>query len=125
MPSPEEQELETLISQLAQSTSIGLVPWKAANPTTFVFDRVTSTTAVARITLQRIDRQIIAPTRMVKHEYVFQAVEIRSGQTYQKLSVTSSGQPSLTGKLEQLYQLVSSGLSRQGLDFLKKIIPES
>jgi hypothetical protein len=129
MPSPETQELEQLISQLTDATRTGLVSWRAVNPTTFIWDKPELGGVTARITLQRVDRQVVStpPGRIVMQQagFILQGLEIRGGQGFQKITINSQSQPELTQKLQELFQLVSTGLSRQGLDFLRDIIPKS
>lgn len=91
-------------------------------------DEVSKSEVRAKIVAQveRVDRQVVIPPNRITQQstYVFQVVELKPGaQPSQKLSVGSTGQSEVNPKLQELFQLVSSGLSRQGLDFLRSVIP--
>jgi len=124
MPSLEITEFLSYIEQLTVATRSGSVEWTRVNPTTFTWDTIKPTPA--RLSLQRVDRRdrvVKAGRPMVitsKH-YVFQAVDPEEG--LQKLSISGADDPDVNQKLEALYDAISSGLSRKGLDFLKSLLP--
>ena len=124
---PNPNELFVYIDRLIAATKSGHVDWAKANPTTYIW--TSSGTVPARLMIQRVDRspadrmkaQALNPTlRLPVRYYVFQAVELPNAV---KLSINGSEDQEPNAKLEELYETITSGFARKGLDFLKSILP--
>lgn len=119
MASPSEQ-LAAYIHQLSEQTSAGKMIWKQANPTTLVWEA--ESPPYARITLQKVAR----PTRVMggrvvtATNYILQALD-KTGLA--RLSLSSVEFPDLKETLAELYSHARVSLNRDGLEFLKKILP--
>ena len=112
MEQKEKTEIHQCIQQLAETTRQGKVQWTKANPTTFMWSPQQS----VRVVLQLIEQRI--GPRSVRY-YLFQAVD----NTGPKLTLNGSQDSETNTKLDDLYQAIESYISRQGIDFLKSIIP--
>ena len=128
MPSPESGEFRTYLDELIEATRAGSVEWKPVNPTTYVWEAPGATGA--RLSIQRIDRtQPVTEDGHIKlrrvSSYLFQAFEMLGPAVKQRLSIESDEEPDLNPKFETLYEIAKTGLSRKGLDFLRKILPKS
>src|SRR5438067_894009 len=129
MPTPESQELQMRVDDLITATRNGSFQWRAINPTTFIWEKITPDRGGARLTLQRVEQttqQIVQgrPPALIRQSFVIlQVIEIRSagGQSLQRLTISGANDPELNGKLQELFQIASSGYSQQGLDFLKNL----
>lgn len=127
MPNPEMSELQAYVDQLIEATHSGSVTWKAANPTTYVWD--TAGTPKGRLVLQRSERTHVQEDtkghiRPVKVPfYQFQVLEITPRGSELRISIDSSEQQFMNSNLDNLYELIKTGVSRKGLAFLKDIIP--
>jgi hypothetical protein len=129
MTSSESEGLQAYISDLITATNAGKVNWRTVNPTTFIWE--TGPPRNARVSLQRVDRvvqvavsQAVGPPRMAQQfqsSYVFQAFDGRTPTPV--LSVDTSGDPELTKRITELFELVKSSVSRKTLDFLRSILP--
>jgi hypothetical protein len=122
MPIPETDELKAYLDQLIEAARTGLMVWVEINPTTFVWD---SKAPVGRLSLQRVERNQPTLEKGVagikkSRSYLLQAFE---GLTVQRLSLSSSNNPELNSKLETLYEVVKTELTRRDLDFLKSLLP--
>jgi hypothetical protein len=134
MATPESQELLLRIDELINATRKGSFQWKAVNPTTYLWEKMDPAQGGtgAKVTLQRVENvsQRIVPGRpvsVVRQPYfILQVTEIKPG-TPQMPMLNASGAtyPELNSKLQELFQLAASGLSQQGLEFLKNLIPQS
>jgi hypothetical protein len=128
MPNPENQELMVYIDQLIEATRMGTMQWKGVNPTTYLWEKLEQR-AGARISLQRVERNVArrvssgAIQTVSAVNYIFQVFEVNGPQSIQRLSVDSADDPELTQKLNDLFVVIKSGVSRIGLDFLKDILP--
>ena len=127
MPSAESSELTNYLDQLIKATREGSIVWKSANPTTYFWERGDAMRG-ARLSLQRVDRN--SPVRVAGRltmqktsSYIFQAHEISEGALFLKVSIESADDPEFDERLKTLFDLIKTGLSRKGLDFLKEILP--
>lgn len=119
--SPEKAELRNYIEQLIEGTRSGSLEWNRANPSTYTWD---SNATNARLVLQRSERMVIRARVEKIAFYIFQAFETTpTGTRRIMLSVDTSEDHDIQRPLEELYQTIRSGISRKGLDFLKRSIP--
>ena len=130
MPTPEHGELQDYIGQLLEATRSGLIQWKAANPTTFTWDSPNSPgTPRGRLALQRLERTEVGLDQQNRAKvnkipyYIFQAFELEGSSYVQRININTSEDTTFHPLIEQLYELIRSGISRKALDFLKNVIP--
>ncbi|HTZ72384.1 MAG TPA: hypothetical protein VMB47_00555 [Candidatus Aquilonibacter sp.] len=137
MPNAETQGLQGYISELVAATRDGKIAWKAVNPTTFIWE---SGQPPARISLQRVERmaQVAVPAtavpgrpmqpprvvQMPQASYIFQAWDMSSPNAAPVLNLDSPYGTELNQPLNELFDLVKSGVSQKTLDFLKSILPK-
>jgi hypothetical protein len=127
MPS-ESQELLVYVDELIKGTRDNVFQWKPVNPTTYFWEKTTIAGGGGRITLQRVEQNVqsVVAGRVAVSRRVFcilTAFEIRTGGVaVQKLSVSGAVDPALNKKLQELFDLIASGFSQQGLEFLKTLL---
>jgi hypothetical protein len=128
MPSPEITEFQTYLDGLIEATRNGSVQWNMVNPTTYVWESG-GLGKGARVNLQRLDRTVavrapggaIVSKRMPS--YIFQASERSEGEIIQRVFIESGQDEELNRKFDVLYEVIKSGLSTKGMEFLKSILP--
>jgi len=133
MPTPESQEMQMRIDELIAATQQGSFQWKAINPTTFMWDKVKPGAVGARMILQRTEQNVVQvagpgrpPIMVRKPLFNLQVIEMQAnGGALPRVAISGMNEPELNSKLQQLFDLASSGFSQQGLDFLKEIISEA
>lgn len=136
MPIPEEG-VDQYLNELIDATQKGLVRWKAVNPTTFFWDAVSDGKRTGRISLQKVQRNIVPripgprPSGIaigspgVHTSYIFQAIDFNQAPNTPRISIDTYNQTQLNSKLEALFNLAGEGISKQDLDFLKGLLPQS
>jgi hypothetical protein len=132
MSNPESQELQMRIDELISATRKGTFQWKAVNPTTYLWEKIDQASGGARLTLQRVEQNIAQvgvpgrpPTIARQSFIILQVIEVKpGGPQVQRLGISGLGDPELNGKLQELFQLASSGYSQQGLEFLKNLVQQ-
>jgi hypothetical protein len=133
MATPESQEMQMRVDELIRATRKGSLQWKPVNPTTYLWEKMDPAQMAtgARLTLQRVEGNIVQAVGAAGRQigvrqsfYILQVVELKLGSQLQRLTISGSGDPQLNVKLQELFQLVSSGASQQGMEFLKSIIPQ-
>ena len=128
--SPESLELLKYLEELTQSTRNGTIDWKEANPTTYVWESRTRHDRAARVSLQRVDRNIqrtVAGRNFIQREthYILQAFELPMpiGNPQQKFSASGAEDQEVNEKLRILFEEVQAGVARKGLQFLREFLP--
>src|ERR1700722_14560247 len=136
MTNTETQGMQGYISELIGATRDGKIALKAVNPTTFIWE---SGQPPARISLQRVERmaQVVVPgaaiagrpqpprvVQMPQASYIFQAWDLSSPNLPPVLNLDSPHGTELNQPLNELFELVKSGVSQKTLDFLKSILPQ-
>lgn len=133
MPIPERAELERTVDELIAATRKGAFQWRPVNPSTYIWESPASASAPgAKITLQRVERisarntsaGTITITSTRKPNLRLDVHEFPEGIAAPVLKLTVSGADDdpINVKLEELFQLISSGHSEEGLDFLKRLV---
>jgi hypothetical protein len=127
MASPEAIELRGYLVNLINATREGTIQWRSVNPTTFVYETGTEEKG-ARLTLQRLERTVrtVVGGRIVANKsfsYLLQAHEVIGGRMTLKVNIDGDDDDDANERLSSLFDIVKSGLSRKGLDFLKEILP--
>lgn len=133
MASVESEGLQKYLDEVIAATSAGKIPWKSVNPTTFVWE-----TGNAKVSLQRVERitQVSIPpvqlpgrpplqqrmAQVASVSYVFQAFDM-GRPNVPILNLESSMDKALDQKLQDLFDLVKTGVSQKTLDFLRSILP--
>jgi hypothetical protein len=129
MASPEMAEFLAQIDALIEATRDGTMVWQRANPSTFVWrSRPTKETEVSAIlNLQKVEHREVVSGRPLTHRtvqaaYIFQAIDRRTKAAY--LTMNGIEEPALNERLGLLFETISAGITRKGLEFLKKVIPQ-
>jgi len=129
MANPERAELQKTVDELTSATRKGSFQWRAANPTTYVWEKRSEHPGTgARITLQRVEQNTLRKVSgiAVPGQRVFVILQVHEtsplGQPLLKLNVSGADDPEINAKLEDLFQLISSGVSEEGIDFLKSLL---
>lgn len=126
MNTPEVEALAEDIQQLIEKTKAGKANWLKSNPTTFTWD--TGPSPFARLSLQRIDQVKVAPVpggglqRTVVNNYVFQAVQLPMRAVKLAINTSDPKYAALHEPLQTLFEVISGGTEKEGLDFLRQII---
>jgi hypothetical protein len=137
---PTETELLAYLDELIEASRAGKIPWGQGNPTTFVWDVPNR----ARITLQQTSgvrggpQAIMRPRRpgvvlppvqqrpptpaVPFTSYVFQVQELATN--VMRIHTQNEDTTSVGKKLAELYQNITTNLSRKNLDFLKSLVPK-
>jgi hypothetical protein len=126
MASPETEQLQVYIDELINKTREGAFQWESVNPTTFVWQKTDPNGHGARLSLQRIlvrTAGVIARSTAPPVHYLLQVTEVTSlGTTAERLKINGQSDPELDEKLKELFRLIRSGITKQGLDFFKNVI---
>src|SRR5689334_6252883 len=124
MNESESTILGQYLDRIIADTQAGKMVWVRNNPTTFVWQKTVSQTREAQINLQQIKVMEVLPNQSgvlqaqnVDH-YLFQVFDHNT----LRLSVNTQEELKHKPKLKRLFQVVSTHLERESLDFLKKII---
>jgi hypothetical protein len=129
MRSPESQQLQDTVRDLIAETQRGYFQWRSVNPSTYVCDTPASEgRTAARLILQRIERTAVPRTGTPRKEahYLLEGNEVyASGQINLKLSISGAENPEINELLDQLYRLLVSGTTDEGLEFLKSLLGKS
>lgn len=121
MQASEITEISSTIDGLISSTQKGAMKWTEANPSTYVWLNVQR--GGARIVLQRTAEGVHVWKDEVIGSSCYQLQAIEPGARQPTLSVNSDEISSLRGKLAQLFDTVQTSIAREGISFLKSILP--
>jgi len=127
MASPEDQAVTKYIEEVAQSTRDGLIVWKAANPTTYYWDKIDAT-PTARLSLQQVERIAVAVEngqqlqRRMLH-YVFQVFDLSGPSATVRLSIDTTDRQALGDALRSLFETIKRMKLQSDLEFLKSTLP--
>jgi len=131
MSNPEGQEVQARLDELIAATRKGSFQWRAVNPTTYLWERGDPLRGGPRLTLQRVEQNVVQrppggpPTPARQVFFILQVFDIKPNNPQMPLlTVSGSNDPQMNQKLEELFQLVTSGITQQSLEFLKNLISE-
>jgi hypothetical protein len=116
---PETDELLAYLAQLIESTSKGSLNWAEANPTTYTWQSNTPG-RVGKLAIQAVQRKNQYGSK--DWYFVFTVAEPTTG--VQKLAVDGGTDAEVNKKLQELFKAIASSITRKGLDFLKRILPD-
>jgi hypothetical protein len=132
MPKPETLQFITYLDGLIAATRSRAIAWTRINPSTFSWTapppaQATLNLQVVETSVRRRDRIGLVQVETVTH-FVFQAFDLAAPpNTPQRLrlSISSADAPEVKPKLQELYDSIQTGLSQDGLDFLRSVVPPS
>jgi len=125
MPLPDSANIQRYIQTLVVRTRRGDFIWKKVNPSTYIWDSAGA--PMARLNLQRIPTtSSIDPTSPFKirknYFFILQALEITDSKVAEKLKIDGEIDEAVNDRLEGLFDLIQTGITEKGLDFLAQVI---
>lgn len=131
MEESDREAIEGLLDGLVEATRKGTISWKPVNPTTYVWERSERVgKPAARMVLQILENWIRIKNKEgasedVKRRFaILQVIETRSNAETPRLSADGRAVKEFNDRLVRLYDIVESGVSEKGIDFLKGILDE-
>jgi len=126
MTTSEVETLTAYLDSITEETKAAKMKWAKSNPTTFVWKAPPP--GNARLSLQKVVQNKVVrmasglALKSTINNYIFQVVELPSGNTKLNCNTAEQQQASLREPLEKLFDAISSNIDREGLDFLKQVM---
>ena len=127
MKTPEEQKLYSTLEEIIDRTIYGKVVWSRMNTTTFVWEKRWGLLEGAEVTIQKVSKRE-HPRHDEKFEirapehYIFQVIDKKS--TAQMVALSTEDNPDFLDILNNLFEIASTNITREGLSFLRKALDE-
>jgi hypothetical protein len=123
MAALEIQEFSKVIEQLQEATNAGSITWSKVNPSTFSWNSHDG----GRVTLQQVSRTVTEqrPGIGVRNREVRSfRFEVTNSSGVPQLSVNTADTKEADPILQNLFNVITSGITRKGVDFLKSLLEQ-
>jgi hypothetical protein len=120
------RELMTYLSQIANKSLVGGIPWNQPNPSTFMWLKSVDGDEIFQVTIQKATAPRIKPGLLAyaleNHTYLFQVNDRKTKQT--SISLSSAERPELQAVLESIYISAEKGMDIRSSQVLQKLLAE-